>query len=132
MYIYIWTKWSQLKLKYNKLSIYTNIQNATIKFMCKHSTQTGDCLNNHRSMWKNINIFWNTWKVTNLCRMLAHYIVLGLGRATFFMVRAGFRAWGFGSGRARATGNVHGLITTLMRELSNNFWAFFHFSSKHD
>ena len=39
---------------------YTNIQNATIKFMCKHSTQTGDCLNNPQSMWKNINIFWNT------------------------------------------------------------------------
>ena len=36
---------------------------------------------------------------------------IGLGRATFFMVRAGFRARGFGSGRARATGNVHGLIT---------------------
>ena len=35
--------------------------------------------------------------------------ILGLGRATFFMVRAGFRAWGFGSGRA--TGNAHGLIT---------------------
>ena len=38
-----------------------------------------------------------------------HY--LGLGRVTFFMVRVGFRACGFGSGWARATGNVHGLIT---------------------
>ena len=31
---------------------------------------------------------------------------VGLGRATFFMVRVGFRAWDFGPGRARATRSV--------------------------
>ena len=31
---------------------------------------------------------------------------LGLGRATFFLARVGFRACGFGPGRARATGRV--------------------------
>ena len=41
------------------------------------------------------------------------YVVvgIGLGRATFFMVRVGFRACGFGSGRARATENFHGFIS---------------------
>ena len=36
---------------------------------------------------------------------------LGLGRATFFMVRVGFRACSFSPGWARATGNLHGLIS---------------------
>ena len=52
-------------------------------------------------------------------------VQLGLGRATFFMVRAGFRAWGFGSGRARATGNVHGLITGHNISYSGHIWAAF-------
>ena len=41
------------------------------------------------------------------------YVVvgIGLGRATFFMVRVGFRACGFGSGWARATENFHGFIS---------------------
>ena len=37
--------------------------------------------------------------------------LLGLGRATFFMVRVGFRACSFGTGRARVTGNLHRLIS---------------------
>ena len=36
---------------------------------------------------------------------------LGLGRAPFFMVRVGFRACSFSPGWARATGNLHGLIS---------------------
>ena len=37
--------------------------------------------------------------------------LVGLGRATFFMVQVGFRACGFGSGRAQATENFHGFIS---------------------
>ena len=37
--------------------------------------------------------------------------LIGLGRATFFMVRVGFRACSFSPGWARATGNLHGLIS---------------------
>ena len=33
-------------------------------------------------------------------------LALGLGRATIFMARVGFRAFGFGPGRARATGKL--------------------------
>ena len=38
-------------------------------------------------------------------------VLVGLGRATFFMVRVGFRACSFSPGWARATGNLHGLIS---------------------
>ena len=44
-------------------------------------------------------------------KKVALYIILGLGRATFFKVRVGFWACGFGSGRARATENFHGFIS---------------------
>ena len=43
--------------------------------------------------------------------MLAGSIHVGLGRATFFMVRVGFRACSFGTGRARVTVNLDGLIS---------------------
>ena len=46
---------------------------------------------------------------------------LGLGRATFFMVRVGFRACSFGTGRAQVNGNW--LISGHNISNSGNFWA---------
>ena len=42
------------------------------------------------------------------CSLYIWYMLfaLGLGRATFFLARVRFRAFGFGPGRARATGKV--------------------------
>ena len=37
--------------------------------------------------------------------------IIGLDRATFFMMRVGFRACSFGRGWAQVTGNLHGLIS---------------------
>ena len=48
---------------------------------------------------------------------------LGLGRATFFMVRVGFRACSFGTGRAQVTGNW--LISGHNISNSGNFQATF-------
>ena len=50
---------------------------------------------------------------------------LGLGRATFFMVRAGFRACSFGTGRARVTVNLDGLISGRNISNSGHFRATF-------
>ena len=50
---------------------------------------------------------------------------LGLGRATFFMVRVGFRACSFGMGRARVTANLDGLISGQNISNSGHFWAAF-------
>ena len=50
---------------------------------------------------------------------------LGLGRATFFMVRVGFRACSFSPGWARVTGNLHGLISGHNISNSGHIWATF-------
>ena len=50
---------------------------------------------------------------------------LGLGRATFFMVRVGFRACSFGTGRARVTVNLDGLISGQNISNSGHFRATF-------
>ena len=50
---------------------------------------------------------------------------LGLGRATFFMVRVGFRACSFGMGRARVTVNLDGLISGQNISNSGHFRAAF-------
>ena len=50
---------------------------------------------------------------------------VGLGRATFFMVRVGFRACSFGTGRARVTVNLDGLISGQNISNSGHFRATF-------
>ena len=50
---------------------------------------------------------------------------LGLGQATFFMVRVGFRACSFGTGRARVTVNLDGLISGQNISNSGHFRAAF-------
>ena len=60
------------------------------------------------------------------CTMgLGKEIIVGLARATFFMVRVGFRACSFGTGWAQFTGNLHRLISG--RNISNlgRIWAAF-------
>ena len=48
---------------------------------------------------------------------------VGLGRATFFMVRVRFRACSFGTGRARVTRNLHGLISGHNISNLGHIWA---------
>ena len=50
---------------------------------------------------------------------------IGLGRATFFMVRVGFWACGFGSGQAWTTENFHGFISGCNISYPGCIWAAF-------
>ena len=58
-------------------------------------------------MFATKGIIW----IRPLCINKKNYLSIGLGRATFFMVRVGFPACSFGTGWARVTVNLDGLIS---------------------